>query len=531
MTTDQGRELDLSERVRLMRDGLINNSAFLVSGLVGILLVPIMLQGLGASSYGFWIAALAVARMAGVLDLGLGWSVVRETAATGRSRTGEETALFVTSVGNVYVVLGIVGAMLIGIIGLPLSRSLDHSSAVGKIAPIVFGLAGLVFFAEHLLFFASAVLGGLRRFDLDNRIWITVALLRAAGIIALLGVGATLMAVAAWYFLATAVTAFAALRVVGRLQPRFRLLAGGFNWSPLYAHLRFGLMSMLANAASGLLWETMPLLIGVVRGPAAIVPYHIGQRFPLAVSGIVWRTAVVLFPAASEHERAMDMGRTRVVLEVGTRWIIVLALPVCLVLWILAPNLLQAWLGLGQAPPETVLVLRLTAAAVLADALGTAALHVLWGGGAARTVLLIQGAATVAGLALTLALLSRTGVVGAVWGVFLAASLASSAFLYLAARSCGTTLFDLLRGALKGMLLSTVACAATAVGITYLASPDRWVGVVGTALVSTVAYMVSLHLRGAREEERIFTQEILRLPSTIARSACRGIQRALGRVG
>ena len=75
------------------------------------------------------------------------------------------------------------------------------------------------------------------------------------------------------------------------------------------------------------------------------------------------------------------------------------------------------------------------------------------------------------------------------------------------------------------MLLSTVACAATAVGITYLASPDRWVGVVGTALAGCAAYTVSLYIRGARKEERMVATEILNFPGGIVRSGYRWFRR------
>ena len=47
-----GYTVDLSERVRLMRDSLINNAVLFVSAPVGIILVPIMLRGLGTEGYG-----------------------------------------------------------------------------------------------------------------------------------------------------------------------------------------------------------------------------------------------------------------------------------------------------------------------------------------------------------------------------------------------------------------------------------------------------------------------------------------------
>ena len=47
---------NVSERVRLMRDGIINYSGTFVVEAIGILLVPIRLTGLGREIYGLWMA-------------------------------------------------------------------------------------------------------------------------------------------------------------------------------------------------------------------------------------------------------------------------------------------------------------------------------------------------------------------------------------------------------------------------------------------------------------------------------------------
>ena len=44
--SDAGQALNAQERVRLMLDGIVNNLNPIVSGALGIVLVPIMLRGL-----------------------------------------------------------------------------------------------------------------------------------------------------------------------------------------------------------------------------------------------------------------------------------------------------------------------------------------------------------------------------------------------------------------------------------------------------------------------------------------------------
>jgi O-antigen/teichoic acid export membrane protein/2-polyprenyl-3-methyl-5-hydroxy-6-metoxy-1,4-benzoquinol methylase len=527
-----GPALSVEERVRLIRDGVVNCSALIFSGVVGIVLVPIMLRGLGAEAYGLWIVAITVSGMAGALDFGLGWSVTREVAASLGGGSSEQTAQFTRAAGITYLGLGLLGALVIGGLGQPLSNALKLSSETQRSAPLVFVLVGISHFAERILSFEVDVLHGLRRFGVLNLGSIAAVVLRAVGIITLLAVGAGLPSIAAWLALASALTTSAAVGIVSRIEPRYSLRLGGFDWAALREHILFGFASHLARKIGDIIWQIPAMAIGLFRGSAAIVPYYIGQRFPQAVSAINWSVGEVFFPAASEHARSQDMDRSREVLEVGTRWSLATALPLCVVLWIIAPNLLRAWLG--AATPDAVLVLRLTAAAALAEAFGVSGLHVLWGRGAARTVLGILVAMALGTLGLSLWLLTRIGVAEAAWGVLVPMTLGAVIILRSASHACRIQMNDLIRGTFAGLLLPVVACLGVTAGTLRLIHPSGWIGVVGVALAGGVAFVVGLYfapVSGGRREERMFIREVVTLPGSVGRSVWRALRRSLRRVG
>jgi len=528
-----GQGLFPDERLRLMADGVINCAGLLFSGLVGIILVPIMLRGLGSEIYGLWVAALAVSGIAGLFDFGLGWSVAREIAGAESGEAGEGTVQFVAATGNAYLLLGLVGAVFVAGLGLPFSKALGLSAVSQKAATAVFGLVGLAHLADRMFAFEIDVLHGLRRFGTLNLITAAAVLLRAGGIVGLLLVGATVVAIAAWQAAASAAATVAAAVVVGWMAPRYRLRVGRFHWGLIRPHILFGFASHLGRKLGDIVWQIAPLVIGVVRGSGSIVPYYVGQRFPLAVSAINWSAAEVLFPAASEHQRAGDPGRSQEVLEVGTRWIVVLVLPLCLVVGIIAPNLLQAWLG--TVPPDAVAVLRLVAATALAEAFGVSALHVLWGRGAARTVLLVALGAALGTLGLSLWLLNRMGIVGAAWGLLLPMSLGSIASVWYASRSTGMRMADLLRRTLDGLWLPALACLAVTVAVNTFLRRGYWAEVIAAALAGGTAYVLALYIGGAgksaRQEEQMFAREVLGLPMTVARALYRRLRRILRHVG
>jgi O-antigen/teichoic acid export membrane protein len=503
------RALEEGERVRLMRDGVFNNASLLISGLIGIVLVPVMLKGLGVESYGLWIAALSVAGTVGLVDFGLGMSVTREVAASLNRGQGSETPPFVKAAGTVFFLVGAVGAMLIATLGLPLSSGLHLSAANRQIAPAVFALAGAFFLADRLLAFTTAVLRGLRRFDITNLLAIIAALFRAVGIIALIKVGTGLVAVLMWQVVATAAPALAGQWVVGRLDGKFRFRLGRFNWNMVRAHLPFGLASQLTTIVEVMIWDMVPLVVGLVLGSHWIAPYYIAQRFPTSVGPVIWSIAEALFPAVSQHQRDQEMARTREILEVGTRWIVVVALPLCLGLWVVAPKLLPAWVG--NVPPGSTLILRLVTAAVFVEGVAAASIQVLWGRGALRTMVIIPCCLMVTSLGLSLVLLPRIGIVGAAWGLVVPMFLAALVYLHIGARTCGIRVWDLISTSFGGLLLPILAFLAISLSINSLTGPG-WTSVVAALLGGGLGYLITFLFCGAREEELTLVRKLVEAP-------------------
>jgi O-antigen/teichoic acid export membrane protein/SAM-dependent methyltransferase len=522
-----GAALDVDERIRLMRDGLINYTGPLFSRIVGILLVPFMLRHLGAEAYGLWIASISVAAMVGLLDFGLGWSVMREVAGSG-GNPDNATVRLVGAAANVYLVLGLAGAGIIAGAGFLLGGRMHLSPAMQAVAPAVFVLTGFAFVGDQMLTYMTEVLHGLRRFDLINAVSVGGSLLRATAIVAALTLGGRVTGVAACQLAVTSATAISAVTIVAMIEPRFGFRLGDFSLERVRAHLSFGIVSQLAHAMSQIVWSAPSLLVGVMLGSATIVPYYVGQRFPLAASEVGVSAGEVLMPAASEYDRARAPGTMRELLETGTRWILVLVLPICILLWIAAPGLLHAWLG--EARPETVLILRLITAAVLLDSIGAAAGNVLWGRGSIGAILAVHGAVAVATLAISAWLLGRVGVVGAAWGLLIPVSLGSAALVAIASRVCAVSPLALATRVSRGLMFPAAACTAFVTAVAWSVSPQRWATLLPVAMAAGCVYAVALYRHGAREEEREMADAAIRSLRGVRDAADRTLRALLKRV-
>jgi O-antigen/teichoic acid export membrane protein/SAM-dependent methyltransferase len=464
----------------------------------------------------------------GLFDFGLGLSVTREVGASLNREGRGEAARFVKAARNAYCLVGIAGAVLIAAVGLPLAGGLHLSAASRKTAPEVFVLAGMAFLAERLLTFTMAVLRGLRRFDTSNALAIILALWRASGIIVLIKFGTGLLAVMTWQVVATGAAAWAGQAAVGDLEAQFRFGLGRLDWNVVRPHLAFGLASQLTNVTEVVIWQLAPVVVGLILGSGWIAPFYVAQKFPLALAPIIWSTAEALFPAVSQHQGDAEITRTRGILEVGTRWTIVVALPLCLVLTALAPELLQAWVG--EVRPGTILVLRLITAAVFMEGVAAASYQVLWGRGEVRTLLIVSACLAVGSLGLSLALLPRIGMAGAAWGLLLPMLLAAAAYLEIASRICEVRVSGLLKSVFDGLLLPALALLVLVIGIKSLFGTG-WTGVAAASLGGGLVYLISFILSGAREEELMLVRKLIEVPPTIGHHAYRRLRHSLARVG
>lgn len=517
--------VDLAERVRLMRDSLINNSVLFVSAPVGIILVPIMVRGLGAEGYGLWVAASSLGSMLWI-DFGIQVSSARIVAQDRVVELGDQMPRFVEAAWSADLALGFLVALLIGLFGLGLTQGLHLSAESIRIAPIFFGLAGLTFWGSQLLTFTAAVLNGLRRFDVANYLAIGTLLAGAAGIITVLTMGGSLLAVAIWQVLLNWSSLLLAIYVVRRLEPRIQLGRGNFKWAWLRPYLAFGLWSQLSDFSKNSNLQAAPLLIGTVLNSSAISPFAVGQKFPTAVSRLQGRALDVIFPAASQSK---DSGATRHLIEVGTRWMVVLMLPSYLVLIISAPKLLLAWMG--DAPVDTVAVLRLMCAGMAIAALGGGSEQVLWGRGKAREIFWVNTAALAANLAVTFYALHRIGLQGAAWGFLASMTVRSMTLLVLASREGQVGLFSLLRGSLKGIYIPAAACGAVTWGVLSAPWHGGWLSLITASFAGGMAYVTALHFGGARPEERVLAREVLLSPFTLVRFTWRSLRRLQHQIG
>lgn len=490
-----------------MRDGLINSVAFALAGLTGIFLVPILLHGLGLPTYGVWLALMSATALLTVFDLGLSVAVKRKVS--GSPALLPESNYFLASAASAFICLGIGGGAVLIAFGPLVVGPSSRSGAAGDVVLGVYVCAAAGLLCTQLLTFFDAVFQGLGRFDAAGAVSVATALLRAATMVVVIVLGGRLLALAVSYALASFLSVALAWIVLKRLLPHLQLRAVWPGAGTLGDSVRLDLPSQLTMFLTRIIWDSWPLLIGALAGSGAAAIFHVGQRLPRVVYDLFWRMADAIFPRASREQS--DQAATRRTLEAGTRWICTVALPLCTVLFVLAPQLLRLWIG--QALPEATQIARLMCLVVLVHAFAAPSLEMLWARG--KTIVLVKTLLLVAilfGLG-TILLIPRLGLAAVAWSLLLANLVGSALLVVTMAREAACPVSQLLLD-LKQLLLPVSAGALSAYLVVQLL-PERGLVTVVALVVAAAVGLTSFLLFTAREEDRILIRSLARIPVDI----------------
>ena len=401
--------------------------------LVWVFLTPPILRALGVEGFAIWALFFALTGYFAAMDLGLVQGTLRHVAAARERGAHGEAGAFAT--------LGVLGFIILGILWLALALLLRHP-LMGwlRIPPSQVAVAGFAMVSGAAVFtlagcanVAMATLQGYDRFDLANRVSLLVTAQQAVGILVVLRSGWGLWGLVVNVGVGWAVGLLAGLVVLRRAVPAFRWIRS----RSLSAHVRevllFGGPMQLASLMSVVHTHLDKFLLPAFVALSAVTPYELGSRVVGSIQTFPQMLLLAMLPAASALHTAGDRARLRELYERGDRYLLTATALVVAVLIGAAGRLFAAWLGPGHA--DASLVLRgLSLAAGIALATGMASVSARAIG---RTDLEAWFGSIVVSLhlGLSLLLLPRLGLSGAVFAFLVANLVGSACFLVMVGRA------------------------------------------------------------------------------------------------
>lgn len=431
---------------------------------IGFVLMPFVLRTLGNGSYGSWVFINSIAGYASLLYLGFGDTVGRYVSRYHSRQEWQKLSEIVTLIFSVYLSMGAVALLAAGLLaGLaPRLHAWSAESLVEIRLVIVLlgmnvaaGLAGSVF---------GGILLGMRRYDIERAVSLGAALLRSILIFVFLRREWGLATIASIYLAITLAENAAYVTLAYSLVPRLSIRPRHWKLSVLRECYSFSGFAFLNALASQLIYATDTVVIGVMLGTEAIVPYYIALRLSQFIRQPLQKIGEVCMPAAGALDaQQQHQPLQRLALKaLGTSLLMIVGVFIGTVYF--GERLIEVWMGPGYGASYPLLLI-LVGMLIVAIPAGVFR-FILFGMGKVRGPALIYLAEAAVNLALSLALCRPLGPLG----VALATALPIVVFelggiVPYGMRVLGISLRQLFRDAVLPQIvpISAVACYAASV--------------------------------------------------------------------
>lgn len=477
-----------------------NWAVYFTAAVISFFMTPYIIGQLGQSAYGIWVLVGSFSGYLGLFDFGIGYAVVRYVArytATGETEKRNEiisAAFYAASVLAALVMVVTIGVMLNAerLFTLP-----PELSAQARMVILLIGISIAVGFP--LSVFSETLAGGLYRQDLVNVVSLSMALIRTMMVVVLLeaGTGLVGLGVAA---LAGSIAAYSwRLFILIRLMPGLSVKPAHVNRNAIKAIGGYSLYSFILVLSSRLAFYSDSVVVGIFRPMADVAVFGIAVGLTEYLRQFVFTMTRLVSPLASRFDPEADQAALRRLYYDGTRLSLLVSLPVTFLLLIWGGRLIELWVG--DRFVDSFPILQVLLVGHLLSFTQLVGGELLLGVGKHKMYALLSLAGAGVNVALSIALIQSSGLLGVAWGTTIPLAILSLTYMPIAvSRLVGAALGDFCRQALLRPLLAIIPSATFLIIMRPLLT--NLISVISLGVVFGLMALISIWTFGLTAEEK-----------------------------
>ncbi len=329
----------------LVRNTLWN---FLSQGwflILAFVTTPYIIRKLGTDAYGVLSIVGVVLGYFAFLDLGLDRAVIKYVAEYYAKKDFDTIREVIGTALVIYFLMGFIGGTVIAsLTAILITKVLKIPSNLINISQFIFYISALGFLINMPLSVFGSIPKALQRFDVVNKIKICFGTLQLLLTVLLLHLGYFLKQIVIMNFLVSMLSIFIYIFISKRLLPQIQFRPV-FNKDIFIKLFKFGGTITIGKITVPIGTQLGRFLIGVFYPISFVtyftVPYMLASKIWLIPSNIV----SVIFPATSE---LFSQNQTNILHELhlrSTKYIMMVAVPITILLIIFAKQILGLWMG------------------------------------------------------------------------------------------------------------------------------------------------------------------------------------------
>jgi len=330
---------------KIVRNTIYNSIGRIWLMLVTLLLIPYILHKLGVQVFAVWSLVFVVANYLGLLDFGIRTSFAKYIAEY-HAKKDPDSINAVINCGIIFYlafslfIMGLAVVLRGAIISLLQIPPSIHAESMFAILGMV-----LILCLNNTLSIFEAVLVGLQRMDVQNKILIFASFFNVAGTFFFLEKGFGLRGLVINYGIVSFVIILLNLYFSYRLLPHLRI-----GWSRVKKEIfrklfNYGVKMQICNFAAMIHMQADKIILSHFLGLNFVTFYELGQKAANAVRTFPMLLLTALVPAVSELDASDDKGKLRELYERGSKYVSLAVFPLIFLAIIVAPDLINLWVG------------------------------------------------------------------------------------------------------------------------------------------------------------------------------------------
>jgi O-antigen/teichoic acid export membrane protein len=330
---------------KIIRNTIYNSIGRIWLMLVTLLLTPYILHKLGVQVFAVWSLVFVVANYLGLLDFGIRTSFAKYIAEYHTKKDPDSI--------NAVINCGIIFYLAISIFITGLALALRGSIiSLLQIPPSIhaesmFAILGmvLIFCMNNTFSIFEAVLVGLQRMDVQNKIIIVASVFNIGGTFFFLEKGFGIKGLVINYGIVSLIIVVVNIYFSYRLLPHIRIGIFRVNRNIFKILFSFGIKMQVCNFAAMIYFQADKIILSHFLGLNFVTFYELGQKAANAIRTFPILLLSALVPAVSELDTSNDKEKLRELYERGSKYIALLVFPLIFLSIIIAPDLINIWVG------------------------------------------------------------------------------------------------------------------------------------------------------------------------------------------
>lgn len=343
-------------RAALAKGTAWSTAVYITGSLVGVLVVPILLQSLGPDRFGLYALSQAVVGYAGVLNMGVGRGVARMVADR---RAGGAPAAAESIVSTSLLLLGGFSGLLVAVC-VPAAefaiRIMNVPAALHAEGVLLLRAVVAAYALSTLAGPFHGALTGVHKIDASKRIELVSLLSGSAMSVGAVLAGFGLSGVA----MATIISAAAGLAMVTWRVMRLKEMTLAhlrFDRDDALALWRYGWRSQVMWLAGMVNRSVDKVYLGAFGTLTGVSAYEVGDRASFSLVYLANSLAGPLLPVMTEHLSSGNLVRARRAYRSATMAFTTMAVALAAVAVALSERILAAWLGEVPSSAPSILAI------------------------------------------------------------------------------------------------------------------------------------------------------------------------------